>query len=170
MKRFGRVLAGCCALGLMLLSGCSQQAKQISDLKRSQWVPEEAHWPELDAIMSNQEADGTSIGKMLKMRHGGDYQGPPRVCNLVSNKKFQEILKKFDETPIPAKYVTPEREKMKKDLLAACEELKDGCTKKANTQTLNAVFDKIEKLTREISVIPGQTPPTGKDAEKYSPP
>ena len=95
--------------------------------------------------------------------------GPPPLCRMINDQRFQDNIKKFDETPIPSKFVTPVREADKKELLAVFAELKDSCAKKAAPTALMPIFKKIETLMVKMSEIPGQTPPQGADAAKYAP-
>lgn len=160
-----------CMLTLLLQAGCGQQA-HINELSKKQWIPEEAHWPELDVLIQDpNDPLAPSVSRMFKLTYGGgsDPAEAPQFCRMIDDPRFVANLKKFEETPIPAKYATPEREANKKAVLDAFAELKQGCVKKAPRAAQLATFTKVDASLKKVWEIPGQKPPQGEEAKRYTP-
>lgn len=155
----------CCLLFLLTLSGCSEQSKHINNISKKPYIEKRATWPEFENIGETNHGDVVTITRLSKMRGRGEDEGegrpPANYCVAISNPKFQENMKKFAETPIPADFATPEREAKKTELVKVFEELKADCGKKANQKAQDAKVDRIVQLWNEIQKIPNQTKPAG---------
>lgn len=156
------------ALGALLAViqlGCSNH---VAEQSRPAWVPKIAHWPELDILMRNQDPNGTSMEKMIRsMREGTGVVCHPHIG--VGTKSWQENVKKFAETPIPAEYASPERETAKKALIESLNKLSDGCKAHKSDDELNKELNNAIELHKKVIEIPGQQRPTGAEGEKYAP-
>jgi hypothetical protein len=86
----------------------------------------------------------------------------------LTSRSFQERLKKFEETPVPAEYATAEREEARKNLVTALQKATAAASKGDQTE-LQKQNREITRLNNEIVTIPGQTPPDGAAAQQFAP-
>jgi hypothetical protein len=147
-------------LGLVMLAGCGQQS-HIKELSRKTWIPKTASWAELQALWHTDNYQDYTLEKFERSQGFGAKQG-------LTSASFQERLKKFDETPIPAEYATPERDAAKKEMVAALKRAIDAANR-GNTAELHKQSREIAKFNSEILKVPGQTPPEGSAAQQFAP-
>ena len=146
---------------IFAITGCGEQSRHIDSMSKKTWQPETAKWPELIALMRPDDPADPSLEKVMKSR-GNNAKA------IVGHQKFQDAIKKFEETPIPSKSATPEREASKKALVEALKKL----TEVAQKGTPADVMKQTQEATNhyvKILEIPGQTPPQGEAAKKFAP-
>lgn len=146
---------------LLLISGCGEQSRHINDMSKPTWQPKTAKWPELLALMRPADPADPCLEKVMRSRGEG-------AKGIITSAKFQEAIKKFEETPIPPESVTPEREASKKALVEALKKLTE-VAKKGSPPEIMKQTQEATKHYVAILEIPGQTPPQGAEAKKYAP-
>lgn len=154
-----RAVASAALLGL-LLTGCGQQS-HINEMSKKTWIPKTATWPELQALWHTEDYKDYTLEKLERGHGAGAKEG-------LNSPGFQQRLKTFESTPIPAEHATPEREAAKVKFVAAI--------RKATESLRNGISDEfhshcreIGKLNSEIVQVPGQAPPAGSAAEQFAP-
>jgi hypothetical protein len=139
-------------------------------MSKDVWVEQRATWAEFENIAETNHADVGTISRLAKMRGRADDDGggggPKNYCAILSNAKFQENIKKFADTPIPANFANPEREAKKAELVKLFDELKSDCGKKAAQKEIEKKVDRVVQLWQEILKIPNQVQPPGDWAQK----
>lgn len=140
-------------------------------MSKDVWVEKRATWAEFDNIGEANHPDVGTIARLAKMRgraedDGGGGGAPKNYCAILSNPKFQENIKKFADTPIPANFADADREAKKAELVKLFGELKDDCGKKAAQKEIEKKVDRVVQLWQEILKIPNQVQPPGDWAQK----
>lgn len=145
---------------LSFLIGCGQS--NVKELSRPAWIPESAEWPELVELYSG--LDGSNLERAFR-RAGPNAQTPP----WFSEQKFIDALQRFESTPIPPKFATPEREADKKEIVTLIKQLQQPSGKTSGrTSATGPTLRKILDAYNRIVYVPGQKAPEGEEAKKYS--
>lgn len=147
------------------MSGCGNP--NLAEMSKPIWIPKTATWPELEAIDKDLQS-GAGLERIQKSMEEGDSDIGLYIENLFKMPAFAASLKKFEETPVPAEFDTPERQQAKKDYLDAWKELEKMGKKGTDHKKIKALIAGMTKLKAKVQFIPGQTPPTGSEAKKYS--
>lgn len=153
-----RSVTVCALLFFPLLAGCSQG--DTRDLSKTPWVAKTAKWPELEGLHN-----GPSGNLQRAFRMAGGVQMP--APNWFNEPQFVESLQKFEATPIPAEFASPEREATKTELVALVKKLQATGGSKPSKEVARQVR-RVRYLYEKMIYIPGQIPPQGSEAAKYS--
>jgi hypothetical protein len=155
-----RIVICIASLGVLTLAGCEQQS-HIKEMSRHTWIPKTATWPELQALWHTENRLEFTLEQLQRGRGDGAKQG-------LSSRSFQDRLKKFEETPVPAEFATGEREEARKNLVTAVKKATAAASKGDQTE-LQKQNREITRLNNEIVTIPGQTAPDGAAAQQLAP-
>lgn len=162
------ILAAC--LTAMWCVGCGDNATK--EMSKPAWYPKTATWPELEALVNNNNTPDPEAATLDKLARSVVTGDTARVCHPVigiNSPKFQEKIKAFEAAAIPAEFDTPERQAIRKDLIAGLKTVTDACKGKKPLNVLKEEYKKIIELSQKIREIPGQTRPTGSEGDKYAP-
>jgi hypothetical protein len=150
------------ALSILSIAGCGSQAKHIAEISKPSYQEKTAQWPELTALMRPEDPADPSLEKVLKARGNN-------AKVIIGSPKFQEAIKKFEETPIPDDKKTPEREASKQKLVTGLKEL-SKLVQSAPPKDVMKKASEVTTLYAECLKIPGQEAPTGAAAAKFAQP
>lgn len=163
---------------LLVLAGCG--GGQVKQMKLPVWIPQQAHWPELDAVVTDPGPEaGFSLSKLAQevsqyesakaAPEGSEASFEPRSFQeAFSEPGFKARLKAFTDAPLPDAYDSVERQQAKADFVKGWQEMEKLARSGATNAPALAQFAKLDNAYRRLVYIPGQTPPTGSAAEKYS--
>lgn len=157
-----RLLSGI-ASGLLLLlavPGCGDS--HLEEFKKPAWIPKTATWPEFQALYERKEDFKKPSFEKVRRSQG---QGAKL---LTDDPEFKANLKKFEETPIPAEFDTPERQAAKKDIVAEFNRLGELAKKKDAKGVLESI-QKLVALQDKVMKIPGQEAPPPGQEKNYAP-
>lgn len=163
LRSIASVLFAACVLGLA--SGCGN--KNLAEMTKPVWIPKTANWPELEAI-DKDLTSGAGLERIQKSIEEGDAEIGLSIQNLFKMPAFAASLKKFEETPIPTDYDSPERQQAKKDYVNSWKDLEKMGKQGADPKKIKELIAGMTKLKAKVQFIPGQTPPTGSEANKWS--